>query len=255
MKRFVTVTLLATLSAGMCFAQGTIQQSRQALRPSDIEALSRQAARNNAPSTEEQQKSLMAVGAIGLDQTYFDPAWQPGELTLADGQSRSIPTMRLNMLGQVVEVMDPTLPGGVKRYPVEQVAAFKTGSHRFEKLSYHSTTGDGKNFMEPLNSGRIRLLLLHETILIPAVRNEAVAIEIKPATYQRSVRLFSQTTGQAQPVETGLTKRQLLRLMGDQNKAVETYATAHNIQWTDLSGALQLVDYYNNLVAQGAPGK
>jgi hypothetical protein len=224
--------------------------------PSDIDALARQTERNRAPATEEQQKSLMAVGAIGLDQTYFDPAWQPGELTLAkDGKPRSIPAMRLNMLGQAVEVLDPTLPGGVKRYPVGEVAAIKIGAHTFEKLSYRGTTGNGENVMEPLNSGRLRLLLLHETILIPAVRNEAVAIEIKPATYQRSIRLFSQAAGQAQPAEVGLSKRQLLRLMGDQNKAVETYATAHNIQYTDLTGALQLVDYYNKIMPQDATTK
>ena len=190
---------------------------------------------------------------------YYDPAWRPGTVVGPDGQSRTAPGVRYNLVQYWLEVQDPTVPGGLRVLPVGSFRGFTlvaAGSEPERQFgAYRGPGPNGRLVLEELTRfGPVRLLLRHEVEFVPAVQNMALHLETSPAKEQRFSSLYAVGTGQpgAQPLP--LARKAVLRLFGPDAPALASYAADHRLNFDNLTDVTRLVEHYNQL-ARPAPAR
>ncbi|QIX61299.1 hypothetical protein HER32_08940 [Hymenobacter sp. BT18] len=248
----LSITCYAQQPARMAY--GAVIAPRRTMSPEMIEALARYSQRMS--DTEFQE--LLTNAKLSPNQAYLLPDWLPASFTLKDNVKKTHPFARYNIVLRRLELRDSLSTQTNAFYSHDELKAFMIGNEKqraynFELLPYVASKNIGPTtFFETVNTGAIRLLLLHELDIRPEVRNEVLNIEVKPAEYYRITRLFYLVEGQKAAHELALNRRSVLRIFGERAKEADAYAAEKHFDFTKLDDVLQLVEKFNVPIASSS---
>lgn len=203
--------------------------------------------------------SQAAAAAEAVHPThYFDPTWRAGTVFGPDGQPLAAPGMRYNLVHYWLEVQDASVPGGLRVLPVGSFRGFVLAAAGSEPErhfgAYRGPGADGRLVLEELtNAGQVRLLVRHAIEYVPAVQNTALHLETQPAREQRLASLYAINPASPSAHPQALTEKAAMRLFGKDAPAMASYATSHQLHFSELTDLVRLVDYYNASYARPEP--
>lgn len=203
--------------------------------------------------------SLAAAAAEAASPLhYFDPTWRAGTILGPDGQPRTTPGMRYNLVHCWLEVQDASVPGGLRVLPVGSFRGFvlaAAGSDPERRFgTYRGPGANGRLVLEELsNAGPVRLLIRHEVEYIPAVQNAALHVETQPAREQRFASLYAASPASPKAHPQALTEKAVMQLFGKDSGLMASYATSHQLHCGELPELVRLVDHYNASYTQAEP--
>jgi hypothetical protein len=202
------------------------------------------------------QKLMLEQLRAASPLTYYDSDWRPGIVKLANGQELKAP-MRYNLVARALEIQrpgPPAKPDSVLVLPQFQTVQLGTAlasvNREFVAHPYQSEESRRDyNLFEKINSvpGPVDLLLLHEVIAQTTSTAFAPGGTGRPADQriERVSRLYARTPKRTTVQEINLNKTGVLSLFGKDANRMASYASAHNLSFTDLAHVVQLVDEYN----------
>ncbi len=252
---FLTTAPLLILALA---ASPRLARAQAGLNTKDLEDIShsRPTSTQNLNRTDADEARAVAAEATHTAH-YYNPDWVPGTILAIEGEAKPVLGLRYNLVHHWVEVQDPTVPGGVRLYPLGSLRGFVLNNapgrpgHRFG--AYRIRNGTGRLLLEELTDGPVRLLMGYDLELVEAVRNAAVGLETQPAQFRRIAALYVATPARAQAQELALGQHAVLRLFGTGDGAMALYAQQHALRYDNLSNVVQLVDHYNATVSPTAP--
>ncbi|AMJ64112.1 hypothetical protein [Hymenobacter sp. PAMC 26628] len=248
-------------SVSLCLVLGALgllsrpARAQSGLNSKDLEDIShgRPTSTQNLNQANTADERALAAEAAHVAH-YYDPDWVPGALLPIKGEAQPVPGLRYNLVHHWVEAQDPTVPGGVRLYPVGSLRGFVLNNapgrpgHRF---GAYRVGGAGRLLLEELTEGPVRLLLGYDLELVGAVRNAAIGVETQAAQFRRTSELYVATPARplAQPLALG--QRAVLRLFGAAEGDMALYARQHTLRYDNLTDVVQLVDHFNATMPPG----
>jgi len=175
---------------------------------------------------------------------YMNPTYKLGE-TFINGKSGSKALMRYNAYNASIELLDEnnTPRKLLRRRSIEAIFDGKT----YKIFEYAEAGKIRESYFNPLNKGKIKLLLKPKKSFVQAEQPEDGYDKFDPPIY-KNISSYYVIDGDSPATKTRLGKKQILKHLPRHNAQIKKFIASEKLNLKTESDIIKLFDYYNSLL-------
>ena len=174
---------------------------------------------------------------------FLDDVYKKGE-TRINGKVQRTALMRYNALNDYVELLDENNQPRKLLRRNNIIAVFDGNTYLISKYKSNGKLRSG--YFNPLTTGNTILYYRPKKKFVQAEKPDNGYDEYDPPTY-KDVSSYYIKHGSLAAEEVKLTKRALLKALGDKSNELRAFILDHGLNLKKRTDAIKLINYYNSL--------